>query len=118
MIASLVCAIPPLLLFAGFPGPIAFVTGALLGIFVDASLSVTLVSAQRLMPGRTGVALRALVADGYLRGPRLLVTGPPISKRGAHLAFMYTSHAPIARKIRGGWHPWGRNAVDTSAGLP
>ena len=65
---SQVLAIPPLLLFAGWPGPIAFLTGALFGICADASLSVTLVSAQRLMPGRTGVASGMILGLGFITG--------------------------------------------------
>jgi FSR family fosmidomycin resistance protein-like MFS transporter len=68
MVSSLLCAIPPLLLFAAFPGPLAFVAGAAFGIFCDASLSVTLVSAQRLMPGRTGVASGMILGIGFITG--------------------------------------------------
>ena len=66
--ASLLLAIPPLLLFAGLPGPLAFLTGALFGVCADASLSVTLVSAQRLMPGRTGVASGMILGLGFITG--------------------------------------------------
>ena len=52
IVGSLLLGIGPLLLFAGFPGPLAFVSGALLGICFDSSLSLTLVAAQRLLPGR------------------------------------------------------------------
>jgi FSR family fosmidomycin resistance protein-like MFS transporter len=68
MVASLLLAVPPLLIFAGVPGPIAFLTGALFGIFGDASLSVTLVVAQRLMPGRTGVASGMILGIGFITG--------------------------------------------------
>lgn len=68
MIASLVLAVPPLLLFAGFPGPVAFLFGAIFGICADASLSVTLVAAQRLMPGRTGIASGMILGIGFITG--------------------------------------------------
>jgi FSR family fosmidomycin resistance protein-like MFS transporter len=68
MIVSLVLAVPPLLLFAGFPGPVAFLFGAVFGICADASLSVTLVAAQRLMPGRTGIASGMILGIGFITG--------------------------------------------------
>jgi FSR family fosmidomycin resistance protein-like MFS transporter len=68
MVVSLVLAVPPLLVFAAFPGPIAFLAGAVFGICSDASLSVTLVAAQRLMPGRTGIASGMILGIGFITG--------------------------------------------------
>jgi FSR family fosmidomycin resistance protein-like MFS transporter len=68
MVVSLLIAVPPLLIFAGVPGPLAFVTGFVFGVFGDGSLSVTLVAAQRLMPGRTGVASGMILGIGFITG--------------------------------------------------
>ena len=68
MLLSVLLAIPPLLLFVGFPGWWAFGTGAVLGLIADSSLGVTLVAAQRLMPGRTGVASGVILGLGFVTG--------------------------------------------------
>lgn len=68
LLASLTLSVPPLLLIAGYPGPWAFAAGAAFGITADASLSVTLVAAQRLMPGRTGIASGAILGLGFITG--------------------------------------------------
>ena len=68
MVGSLVFAIPALLLFVGLPGPLAFLTGALFGVICDSSLSVTLVAAQRLLPGRTGIASGVVLGLGFITG--------------------------------------------------
>ncbi len=68
LLASLTFSIPPLLLIAGYPGPWAFAAGAAFAITADASLSVTLVAAQRLMPGRTGIASGAILGLGFITG--------------------------------------------------
>jgi len=77
IVSSLLLGIGPLLLFAGVPGPIAFGAGALLGICLDASLSVTLVAAQRLLPGRTGIASGVILGLGFITGG----LGVPITGR-------------------------------------
>jgi FSR family fosmidomycin resistance protein-like MFS transporter len=68
LVGSLALAIPALLVFAGFPGPLALLTGALFGILADASISVTLVAAQRLLPGRMGVASGLILGMGFVTG--------------------------------------------------
>ena len=68
VVGSLVLTIPCLLLFAGWPGPVAFFTGLLFGASCDASLSVTLVAAQRMLPGRTGVASGVILGLGFVTG--------------------------------------------------
>ena len=68
IVGSLLLSIPPLLLFAGFPGAVAFAFGFLFGATCDASLSVTLVVAQRLLPGRVGVASGVILGLGFVTG--------------------------------------------------
>ena len=68
ILLSMVLTIPALVLFVGVPGPLAFVFGALFGIICDSSLSVTLVVAQRLLPGRTGMASGVILGLGFITG--------------------------------------------------
>lgn len=77
VVVSLALAIPALLVFAGFPGRYALLTGALFGIACDASLSVTLVMAQRLVPGRVGVTSGVILGLGFITGG----IGVPITGR-------------------------------------
>jgi len=81
IVGSLALAIPCLLLFVGLPGPWALLTGALFGLTADASLSVTLVMAQRLVPGRVGVTSGAILGLGFVTGG----IGVPITGRLADL---------------------------------
>jgi MFS transporter, FSR family, fosmidomycin resistance protein len=92
MVVSLVLAVPPLLIFAGFPGPIAFAAGILFGIFGDGSLSVTLVAAQRLMPGRTGVASGMILGIGFITGG----IGVPLTGRLADATSIPTAIAVLS----------------------
>ena len=77
VVVSLALAIPALLLYVGLPGPWAFATGALFGLTCDASLSVTLVMAQRLVPGRVGVTSGVILGLGFITGG----IGVPITGR-------------------------------------
>ena len=78
---TLALTIPALLLYVAFPGPQALLLGALFGFFADASLSVTLVMAQRLVPGRIGVASGVILGLGFVTGG----IGVPITGRIADL---------------------------------
>ena len=89
---SLVLAVPALLLFAGFPGPLALLTGALFGALADASISVTLVAAQRLLPGRIGVASGFILGMGFVTGGvGAPVTGAIADHVGLQQALLLTS---------------------------
>lgn len=66
IVASLALTGPILLLFGHFTGPIAFLIGAGFGLASDSSLSVTLVAAQRLLPGKTGVASGLILGLGFV----------------------------------------------------
>ncbi|MEX2314293.1 MAG: MFS transporter [Thermomicrobiales bacterium] len=65
---SLICAVPALVLFAAFPGPLSLLFGPLFGFFVEMGLSITLVMAQRLLPGRVGVASGFILGMGFVTG--------------------------------------------------
>lgn len=68
VVASLSLLIPALLIFLGFPGPLAFVTGVAVGMLAEASLSVTLVMAQQLVPGRVGVTSGVILGLAFVTG--------------------------------------------------
>lgn len=87
VVGSLALAIPALLLFVGLPGPLALLTGLLFGALADASLSVTLVMAQRLVPGRVGIASGVILGLGFVTGG----IGVPITGRLADLVGIQTA---------------------------
>lgn len=92
LLGSLAMAVPALLLFAGFPGPLALLTGALFGLLADASISVTLVAAQRLLPGRIGVASGFILGMGFVTGGiGAPVTGALADSIGIQSALALTS---------------------------
>ncbi|MDQ2655279.1 MAG: MFS transporter, partial [Chloroflexota bacterium] len=68
IISTLLLTIPWLLLYAAFPGPQGLLLAALFGFFCDASISITLVMAQGLMPGRVGVASGVILGLGFVTG--------------------------------------------------
>ena len=65
-IGSLVLTIPAILLFTQFTGPIAFVTGALLGLSAASTTPLMLVMAQQLMAGRAGMASGIILGLGFV----------------------------------------------------
>jgi FSR family fosmidomycin resistance protein-like MFS transporter len=88
---ALVLTIPALLLYAAFPGPQGLLLAGIFGFFCDASLSVTLVMAQRLVPGRVGVASGVILGLGFVTGG----IGVPITGRIADLFGMQVALASL-----------------------
>jgi len=87
IITTMLMAIPWLLLYAAFPGPQGLLLAAIFGFFCDASLSVTLVLAQGLMPGRVGVASGVILGLGFVTGGiGVPVTGWLADRYGMQLA--------------------------------
>jgi len=68
IVGSLVLSIPTVLLFAQFTGPIAFLTGALVGLLAASTAPLLLVMAQLLMRGRAGVASGLILGLGFVTG--------------------------------------------------
>ncbi|MDQ4025265.1 MAG: MFS transporter [Actinomycetota bacterium] len=68
IVGSLVLTAPAILLFAQFTGPIAFVTGALVGFLAASTGPLMLVTAQQLMVGRQGVASGLILGLGFITG--------------------------------------------------
>ena len=91
IVSTLLLTIPALLLYAGFPGRYGIFLAALVGFFCDASLSITLVMAQRLVPGRVGVASGVILGLGFVTGG----IGVPITGRIADLFGMQVALASL-----------------------
>jgi FSR family fosmidomycin resistance protein-like MFS transporter len=68
IVASLALSIPPIFLFAHFPGPLGFVTAALIGLSAASTGPLMLVMAQQLMAGRAGLASGLILGLGFVTG--------------------------------------------------
>jgi len=68
IIWGLVLTVPVILLFTAFIGPIAFLTGAMLGLLAASTGPLLLVTAQQLMAGRTGFASGLILGLGFITG--------------------------------------------------
>ncbi len=66
ILATLVLTIPAIILFAEFPGPPAFVTGALVGLLAASTGPLLLVMAQQLMVGRAGMASGLILGLSFI----------------------------------------------------
>ena len=68
VIWSMAGSVPALLLYAQFPGAPGFVLGSAFGLLSDCSLVISLLAAQRLMPGKTGIASSIILGLGFVTG--------------------------------------------------
>lgn len=68
IIWSLVLTVPAIWLFAEFPGPWGFLTGALVGLLAASTTPLLLVMSQQLMRGRAGVASGLILGLGFIAG--------------------------------------------------
>jgi FSR family fosmidomycin resistance protein-like MFS transporter len=68
VIGSLVMSIPLLLAYTQFPGYGSFLTGSAFGLTSDSSTAIALLAAQRLMPGRSGLASSTILGIGFVSG--------------------------------------------------
>lgn len=68
IVGTLIVTIPAILLFAAFPGPVAFLSGALLGAAGASTNPILLTMAQRLMVGRAGIASGLILGLGFVTG--------------------------------------------------
>jgi FSR family fosmidomycin resistance protein-like MFS transporter len=114
---SLAAAIPSLLLFAALPGTQSLVFGPLFGFWSDMGLSITLVIAQRLLPGRVGVASGFILGMGFVTGGiGVPVTGALADRVGVGHALMLTSLLIVAAALLVTRIP--RAALQPGAALP
>ncbi len=68
IIGSLILTIPAILLFAWYPGPFGFISGALVGLSAASTGPLMLVMAQQLMVGRAGMASGLILGIGFISG--------------------------------------------------
>jgi MFS transporter, FSR family, fosmidomycin resistance protein len=68
LVGSLVASAPFLILFAMFPGPQSFLLGPAFAFLADMGISITLVMAQRMLPGRVGMASGFILGMGFVTG--------------------------------------------------
>jgi FSR family fosmidomycin resistance protein-like MFS transporter len=68
IVGSLVLTIPTVLLFAQFTGPVAFLTGVLVGLLAASTAPLLLVMAQQIMRGRAGTASGLILGLGFVTG--------------------------------------------------
>ncbi|MFL5804914.1 MAG: MFS transporter [Roseiflexaceae bacterium] len=68
IIGTLVLSIPAVVLFARFPGPLGFLSGALVGLSAASTGPLMLVMAQQLMAGRAGMASGVILGLGFVTG--------------------------------------------------
>ena len=68
IVALLIFTIPAIILFTAFTGPIAFATGALIGLLAASTSPLMLVMAQQLMAGRAGLASGLILGLGFITG--------------------------------------------------
>jgi len=87
ILGSLVLTVPTVLLFAQFTGPIAFVTGALVGLLAASTAPLLLVMAQQLMLGRAGIASGLILGLGFVTGAiGVPITGAVADALGIQMA--------------------------------
>lgn len=68
IVGALILTVPVIVLFAQFTGPIAFLTGALVGFLAASTGPLMLVMAQQLMAGRAGMASGLILGLGFVTG--------------------------------------------------
>ncbi|GAB4127130.1 MAG: MFS transporter [Roseiflexaceae bacterium] len=88
IIASLLFSIPPMILFARFPGWSGFVTATLIGLSAASTGPIMLVMAQQFMAGRAGLASGLILGLGFVTGAiGVPVTGMIADRFGMQTAF-------------------------------
>jgi FSR family fosmidomycin resistance protein-like MFS transporter len=68
IVTTLIASLPAIYLFAEFPGPYAFVWGALVGFLAASTAPLLLVMAQQLMVGRAGMASGLILGLSFIAG--------------------------------------------------
>ncbi|MGH7776702.1 MAG: MFS transporter [Candidatus Dormibacterales bacterium] len=68
VIGALALSVPAILLFVAFPGPEAFVTGALIGLLAASTAPLMLLMAQQMLAYRAGLASGLVLGFGFITG--------------------------------------------------
>lgn len=122
IIGSQLLCVPALIAFVQFPGAAAFIFGAIFGLLSDSSLSVTLAAAQRLLPGRTGIASGVILGLGFITsGVGVPITGYVADHAGigtalSCMSLLCVGAAVLAWTSDGGlYRPSDESAIDEIA---
>ncbi len=92
LIAGLALSVPALIIFVLNPGPGALILGPLFGMLGEGPVSITLVMAQRLLPGRVGTASGFVLGLGFVAaGVGAPITGIIADNIGTPNAMMLIS---------------------------
>ena len=92
LIACLALSVPALIVFLLNPGPGALVLGPIFGMLGEGPVSITLVMAQRLLPGRVGMASGFVLGLGFVAaGIGAPITGVLADRIGPPNALMIVS---------------------------
>lgn len=92
LISGLAMSVPALIVFVLNPGPGALLLGPLFGMLGEGPVSITLVMAQRLLPGRVGAASGFVLGLGFVAaGIGAPITGMMGDKIGTPNAMMLVS---------------------------
>ncbi len=92
LVAGLALSVPALIIFVLNPGPGALLLGPIFGMLGDGPVSITLVMAQRLLPGRVGMASGFVLGLGFVAaGIGAPITGMLADSIGTPNAMMLVS---------------------------
>ncbi len=113
LVYSLLASTPLLVIFAAFPGKQSFLLGPAFTFVADMSLSITLVLAQRFLPGRIGMASGFILGIGFVTGGiGIPVTGAIADSFGFSTAIMASSLLLVVAAMIGTRIP-GRESAAT-----
>jgi FSR family fosmidomycin resistance protein-like MFS transporter len=119
VIWSMASSVPALLLYAQFPGANGFLFGSAFGLLSDCSLVISLLAAQRLMPGRTGIASSVILGLGFITGGiGVPVTGYIIDHTSYAMGFRSLAIFGVAATVLAATIPsriWGEAEPRTDA---
>ena len=100
IVAGQLLSIAPFLAATRMDNWLVFVFIGLFGLFSDSSLTVTLLAAQRLLPGRTGLASGVILGLGFVGGAvGVPITGAISDQIGIPDALAITAVLPVVAAV-------------------
>jgi FSR family fosmidomycin resistance protein-like MFS transporter len=108
IITSLILSVAPALVAVQMESAWVLPVVTLFGLFSDASLSITLLAAQRLLPGRTGLASGVILGLGFVSGSiGVPITGALADQTSIPTALSVTVFLAIAAAVLTAFLPAG-----------
>lgn len=100
IVAGQLLSILPFLVATRMENWLVFIFIGLFGLFSDSSLAVTLLAAQRLLPGRTGLASGVILGLGFVGGAvGVPITGAISDRIGIPNALALSAALPVAAAV-------------------